>query len=301
MDEQQNIPRFDTDAEYRADPGYNWSRMKAGLTDGLYEGTHTSLAHLRHVLTRTVQRKDTPAFAFGRLVHTVILEPDLVADTYLVTQETDKRRKPYKEDKARAEEMGLEIVTQSDMDKAQAMASSVGRNLAWALQSKGATVEVGMAVHDPLHNLRLKGKYDMLTRDGIMVDLKTTDSLRRRDLERAIATYGYHIQQALYWRILRMAYPEYREFPTRMAWMFVCKSAPHECVWVSASESMVEAAVHLCDELLANVGHALASEAWPPLHPTGEMMVDLPRWAMPDLSTQIDPLPPTLLEVSKSL
>jgi len=294
------IRRFKTDAEYRADPGYNWSRLKAGMPDSLYEGAHTSMAHLRTVLERTEPRADKPAFAFGRLVHTMVLEPELIRSTYLVTEETDKRRKAYKADKARAEDEGLEIVTRADYDRAHNISAAVHNNPEWRERSGGATVEVGMAVDDPLYNMRLKGKYDMLTQDGVMVDLKTTSSLRRRDIERTIAQYHYHVQMALYWRILRMAWSEYNEFPTRMAWLFVCTSAPHETVWVDASESMVEAATIACDQLLSDVSNARALNSWATLHPTGRMVAELPPWAMP-ATTSISPLPPTLLDVSKSL
>ena len=288
------VRRFNTDAAYRSDPGFNWSRLKAGIEGGMYEGSHTSMAHLRKVLFEPRPRVDKPAFAFGRLVHLLALEPHLADTTYLVSEETDRRRKAYKEDKVKAEEQGLEF------DRAYEVATAVHSNPLFAAQFPGSTVEIGMAVQDPLHGLRLKGKYDMLTGDGVMVDVKTTDSLRRRDIERTIAQYNYHVQMALYWRILRLAWPEYAEFPTAMAWLFVCKSAPHETVWVHASEGMVDAAVHLCDDLLARVAHAASTDSWPALHPNGQMVAELPSWAMPDTST-ISPLPPTLLDVSKSL
>ena len=294
-----DVVRFSDDASYRADPGYNFSTIKAAIP-GKYG---TSLADLRADLDNPTPFKRTPAMELGTLVHSLVLEPDTVSDQYLVTAETDRRRKAYKEAKAVADAEGLTLVTEADMAKARAMATAVELNEEWAMLKQKAgeelETECGMAVNDPLlGGLRYKGKFDALFGGELMVDVKTTtESLDLDNLSALIVNRNMHVQQALYWRILRQVRPELSYHLPKMAWLFVRSTGAFDTVLVYASDDIMEHAELLLNELLEDIARAEQENYWPPAHPGSVAVATLPRWVKlpdvtyPDSDATVSPLP----------
>ena len=278
MNTLPNIDRFETDKAYRADPGYNFSTIKMAL-GGSYGG---SLADLRVELDSGTPFKQTAAMELGTLVHALVLEPETVPATYLVSEATDKRTKAYKEAAAVAAAEGLTLVSASVMAQAEAMAAAVRANPEWHTLNTHSTkhidVECGMAVNDP-SGIRLKGKYDALFGQELMVDLKTTaDSLDIDNLAKLIVNRNYHVQQALYWHILRQLRPELEYNLPKMAWMFVRTVGAHDTVLVYADDDIMEHAQLTLDGLLRDLAHADQTNFWRPAHPDGCAVATLPRW-----------------------
>ena len=273
----QVVREFDTDFEYRADPGFNFSRIKAAI-DG-------SMSDLRHELDNPTTFKASPAMQLGTLVHEMVLEPASAwHDKYAWTEESDRRRKAYKEDKAAADLAGKVLLHIGMKHKADAIAEACFRNtfFAAALRDRNVTTEVGMAI-TPMPSLmpgyRIKGKYDLLADDTIMVDLKTTtESLDIDNLSRLIVKRNYHVQQALYWHILRLVRPELAEHKTTIAWMFARTEGAHDTVYVVADDDMVDHAEATLHILLDKLQYAVTHDQWKPAHPGGIATARLPRW-----------------------
>lgn len=271
------VREFATDAEYRADPGFNFSRIKSAI-DG-------SMSDLRFELDNPTPFKVTPAMQLGTLVHEMVLEPASAwHDKYAWTLETDRRRKAYKEDKAEAEAAGRILLPIALKEKALAIAESCFSNtfLSDALNHADTTTEVGMAI-TPMPSLlpgyRLKGKYDLLADDTVMLDLKTTtESLDIDNLSRLIVKRNYHVQQALYWHILRLVRPELAEHRTTMAWLFARTEGAHDTVYVVADEDIVDHAEATLHTLLDKLRYAVQHGDWKPAHPGGLATARLPRW-----------------------
>lgn len=268
------VERFDDDPSYRADPGYNFSKIKAAIGG--------SMSDLRHELDNPEPFKTTPAMQLGTLVHHMVLEPlsDWM-DQYAVTYATDRRTKLYKLAKQQADDAGKTLIQNDVKEQASAMARACFENKAFnALMAGPKDVEVGMAYNDEDLGIRLKGKFDLLADDSLMVDLKTTtESLEVDKLSRLIINRHYHVQQALYWRILRAVRPELREHPSHMGWMFVRSVGAHDTVLVWADAQIVEHAEATLDELLDRLGYAHRLDTWLPQHPLGSTTVGLPSWA----------------------
>ena len=287
------VVEFGTDEAYRSDPGYNWSTIKT-LVAGLRGST--SAATLRHRLD-VEKPAATPAMVFGSLVHTVVLEPDKADDIYYV-MDGSKRTKAWKEAAKEAAEEGRELVHVDDMSVAVAMRDAVNSNPAWRamMEEWQPRFEVGMACNDSEYNLRLRGKYDVLVNDELMVDLKTTSStLDYGQLQRDVLNFGYHAQLALYWRILRQVRPELTHYPSQMAWLFVSKSAPHETVLLHADDEVIEHAEAIVDELLTALAYADRHNHWPPRYPSGSAVMSLPHWARKSLESSADDTSPAAL------
>ena len=289
MTTEPTVVRFPDDPTYRADPGYNFSKIKQAI-DG-------SMADLRHDIENALPFKTTPAMQLGTLVHHMVLEPlsDWM-DEYAVTYATDRRTKLYKLAKQQADEAGKTLIPASVKEHAAAMSQSVFANPFFkALMQGDNTAEVGMAYDDVALGLRLKGKYDLLVNDSAMVDLKTTsERLNVDQLSKLIVSRHYHVQQALYWRILRAVRPELCEHPTHMGWMFVRSVGAHDTVLVWADEEIVAHAESELDHLLVRLSRAHTSGDWPGLHPKGVVTASLPRWAKirePAVPTNLTALP----------
>ncbi|MCP4732540.1 MAG: hypothetical protein GY872_20955 [Roseibacillus sp.] len=285
------VREFATDAEYRADPGFNYSKIKAGI-DG-------SMSDLRHLLDNPTQFKVTPAMQLGTLVHEMVLEPaDVWMSKYAWTEETDRRRKAYKDDRAQADAEGLILLPVTMAVRAKSIAEACFKNPHMRAALAGPhTTEVGMAI-TPMPSLlpgyRIKGKYDLLVDDTDMVDLKTTtESLDIDNLSRLIVKRNLHVQQALYWRILRLVRPELAEHKTSMAWLFARTEGALDTVYVGADDDMVAHAEYLVDRLLTRLQYSIRHDDWQPAHTTGFAIASLPQWVrvVDSAPAPVSPLP----------
>ena len=90
-----NTDNHMTDAEYHAHPALNYSRIKH---------LRESPLHFRHACDNP--KPSSTSMSWGSLVHLLVFEPFMFEQRYEVTTETDKRRKAYKDAKAKAEESG---------------------------------------------------------------------------------------------------------------------------------------------------------------------------------------------------
>ena len=288
------VREFGTDADYRADPGFNFSAIKTAIGG--------SMSDLRHTLDNPTPWKTTPAMQLGTLVHELVLEPASAwLDKYAWTQETDRRRKAYKEDKAEAEAQGRILLPIDMKHRAEAIAEACFKNTFFsaALRDRNVTTEVGMAI-TPMPTLlpgyRIKGKYDLLADDTIMVDLKTTtESLDIDNLSRLIVKRNLHVQQAMYWHILRLVRPELAEHKTTIAWLFARTEGALDTVYVVADEELIAHAEATLHDLLERLQDAVQHDTWAPAHPGGLATATLPRWiARPEPTRNVTPLPPNV-------
>jgi hypothetical protein len=272
---------FDDEDSYRSFRAMNWSRLKL-MRD-------VSARTLRHELLNGPSFKGNAATRFGSLCHTVALEPHEVLTRYRLAVETNKRTKAYRQEVAEAEADGAELVTNDDMVKSQRMALAYHAGIE-ALSGvygwmKRTATELGIAANVQAggNPVAMKGKLDDLYEhdEGLLVvDYKTTSSpLASRSLQTIIGQRGYHLQGALYRKLLRALWPNHADTPIDLAWVFVHTDAPHEVVSVIASDEMSAAADHDLDALLARYHHCLTHDVWPGLPPVATL--DLLPWHAP--------------------
>lgn len=176
---------------------------------------------------------DSPALAFGTLVHAVILEPDTltdvaVLDPHEVAGNNPKTGKPYdaptmtnkwKEAVAEAQEAGRQIVSAEDWAAAHAMRDAALAHpvAAQLLDQTGARPEVSVFARDE-QGLGHKARFDLLA--PVAVDVKTTTSLpSAEELAKAATRYGYDLQNAHYAEVARLAGIDLEAF----AFLFITK------------------------------------------------------------------------------
>jgi exodeoxyribonuclease VIII len=224
-----------------------------------------SPAHYKY--WQTAPSEPTPAQRLGTLVHTMVLEPDSFLDRYTIAPVVDRRTKAGKEqyDEWVATLNGREPVTLDQYDTAQHVARSVRSQPMWAsLLIVAEDVEV-TAVGD-IDGHRCKGRADIVA-GRTLVDLKTAANASPQAFARSMATYGYHIQAALYCDLFGA---------DRFILVAVETAAPYACGIYTVDDASLEQGRIEYQRALAGIRECRATDNWPSY---GAQEIALPGWA----------------------
>ncbi len=146
-------------------------------------------------------RKKTPSLRWGSLVHTIILEPQLVGDEWAVMPEGLDKGKGAK---AREEEfemasLGKEIVSHDEYVQLCNIAKAVQEDTEAASLLAGAGVnESSYFWTDEATGIPMRCRPDRYREDGLLVDIKTTASVEHYAFRRSVWDFGYDRQSAIY-------------------------------------------------------------------------------------------------------
>lgn len=170
---------------------------------------HLSASGAKVLLGKRPPSDDSDAIQFGRLVHTVILEPEkldryAVLDAEIVGVKADgskadnpRNTKAWKDAVFKAERDGLTVVDARTLAKAQAIAQAVqnhpeaGRLLAAATEH-----EVSMFADHPT-GAPVRGRLDLLGPDFV-ADIKTCRDGNPEDFGKVMNSLMYHVSAANY-------------------------------------------------------------------------------------------------------
>ncbi len=149
---------------YRADPALSTSDLK--LIENPYE--------FHQKIKGNAPAIDSPAMRFGRLVHSLILEPDEFKNIYSVCPEDRENRRLVKNRDwwKEQEQAGKEIVKQVDVDDAKAMSRQFWR-LPIVRDLKEYKTELSVFAKNYRGICDVKCRIDMKS-GPIVIDLKTT-------------------------------------------------------------------------------------------------------------------------------
>jgi len=262
---------------YRGLKHMNQSVLKNGLR---------SMQHLRAGVNGELPYKETPALAFGTLVHTVVLEPDLANEQYAIAPQVDRRTKGGRqewEDFVQVNE-GKTPVTVDDWNKAWAMREQVMAHpsAAHILKRKNAKVEHAAIWADQETGISCKAKIDFFApgvgkQKPIIADLKTTMDAGPRSFAKSIASFNYHMQQAFYTD--GVAQCENRH--CRFVFIAVEKEPPYAVGVYELDEQAVEVGRKTYRNLLSQWKSCLESGTFTG-YGDGVETLDLPEWAKSD-------------------
>lgn len=229
-----------------------------------------SPAHLRAYLDGA--KKDTPALLLGRLVHTAVLEPDLI-DSEFVTTPTDinRRTKDGKAEYAawQAENDSKTIVTADQFQLAIAIRDSVLKNRAAKTLLQSGNPEQTVVWENTETGEKCKARADWL-RENVIVDVKTTIDARPDPFARAIANYRYDVQTSHYEEGFDM---------NRFVFIAVEKEPPY-AVAVYAADDLIRARGKKArDKNLRTYAECKATASWPGYEEVIHT-IHLPRWAV---------------------
>ena len=251
-------------------PADQYHSDRSAVSKSWLDRIDRSPAHLRAYLDG--HSEDTPALLLGRLVHTAVLEPDLLSDQF-VTKPTDINRRTnagkaeYAEwEKANAEKS---IITDDQMTLATAMRDSVRQNkAARALLTTGDAEQTVVWRNDDTGEL-CKARADWL-RENVIVDVKTTEDARPDAFSRSIANYRYDVQTSHYEEGFDL-----RQF----VFIAVEKKPPYAVAVYAADDLIRHRGKQARDRNLRTYAECKASNTWPGYEEIIRT-IHLPRWAV---------------------
>ncbi len=243
---------------------------------------HRSPAH--YMADKLGVKKDTDALIFGGMFHTLALEPELFDVEYGVLPEgIDKRTTIGKQAFAnwQIENNGKSAIKKEDFDKAQGMAASLRAHTRANSALNGGHAERSVFFHleCSAHGPTLcKSRFDYVTPNGLIVDLKTTTDARPDAFSRDCWKYGYHRKAAFYMSAYKA---EFKEKAKGFLFVAIEKDAPYAVSVFLADEGMIDQGEREYMIDLNTYAECIQSNIWPS-YPDEVMAIQLPRWAQDD-------------------
>ena len=229
-----------------------------------------------HLDPQRPQRTPTAAMLAGTIAHTAILEPDNLAREYVVKPaDIDYRTK---DGRAWRDAQTATIITAEDLLVAEQQRAAVMRVPALRTLLESGDSEASVFWRDQATGLRCRARPDKLhwhnSRSVSVLDIKSINDLTLDSVQRAIATYGYHRQEAHYTAGMRAAGFDVQEF----VFGFVSSSYPYLAAAYVLDDETKQQGADEVGELLALFAECKRSGKWPAFG-DGYQLAGLPGWA----------------------
>lgn len=260
----------------------DYARIDAVNISTLKDLSRLSPLHYRHRL-RT-PREDSPALAFGRLVHCAVLEPDALLDRYVVEPDFgDLRTKAARADRDawREEHATAETISADWGEKAQRISDAVRMDPVAAPYLNGGLPEVTLTWQDAETDVACKGRVDWLSfadrtdRPDCIVGLKTTRAILQRKFASSAVDYGYPLQWAFYSDGYEAAHGVF--LPT--VEIVVESELPHDVIVYTIPEEVIDYGRDCYRDALQRLVSCRRTDIWPGVSDGKPMQFVLPRWA----------------------
>lgn len=251
--------------------------------------TTLSASGAKVLLGKRPPAPDGEALRFGTLVHIALLEPHRLEHEYAalnpsevgLNKDGSKSANPlnttaWKTAVAEAEESGKTVISQADLDRAQAMAAAVLEHATARQIIEMATDHELSAYADHPTGARVRGRFDLA--GPIMADLKTGRDADPHRFGRTAHDFGYHISAANYLDIAQACGLD----PQGFAWINVEKEPTPGGIHRVSVTHLPEHAIDLGRRLMAEGCErwlALGKQIDLPSYGDGFTTVDLPPWA----------------------
>jgi exodeoxyribonuclease VIII len=263
-----------------ADPAYRAiSRPSVSL---LKKGAK-SPAHLKAGMDGLGPQFSKEASDVGRLCHTAVLEPHLLASEFAISPKFDRRTKQGKAEAAAFDE-GVgdrTVVTEDQFQLALAIRDSVlAHPLAASILEVGAAELSAFwdAVSEDGESIPAKGRLDWVVEDfegggPLIFDLKTCQDASAEDFPKSAGRFGYHLQAAFYSDGYRSITGE----RPRFIFGAVEKSAPFGVQLFEFDLAAIAKGRAAYQRALSAYSHGLRTGEWPN-YPTDVVQMSLPPW-----------------------
>lgn len=250
--------------EYAAIPAVNWSTLKE---------MSKSPAHYRHRAEHP--RLDSSRLAFGRAVHTAVLEPDRFPLEYVVFDGARRAGKAW--DEFEAANSDRTILKAAEYATCLAVRDAVHAHPA-ASRMLGGPSEITLQWMDPDTGLACKARLDKAY-GGCVVDLKSTSTVDAHDFERTSANLIYHGQLAFYMRgLAACGLSEPQCLPRIIA---VEVEPPYDVAVFRLTADALRIGDGLVGEYLFRLSECQSRDEWPGRY-DAEQDLTLPPWLMDD-------------------
>ena len=228
----------------------------------------------RYILGKPQAESD--AFRVGSAVHCMVLEPHLFSDRFAMAPRVDKRTKQGKADWEAFQTSvdGRELLTEDEHAEIVSTARAFGKHagLTTLLGSAGRIIEE--AIRFDLFGERFKAKPDCVIPSAkVIIDIKTTVSVKPRKFAWSAIGYGYHRQAAIYMHACELIYQE----PFRFLFACVEKKYPFEVAVFELDGRSVSYGMDQVEKLVDEYLQRVEQNDWLPKHSSGIVPLHLPK------------------------
>jgi hypothetical protein len=228
----------------------------------------------RYILGKPQAESD--AFRIGSAVHCLVLEPHLFSDRFAMAPKVDRRTKQGKADWAAFQESvgGRELLTEDEHAEIVSTAQAFGKHagLTTLLGSCGRIIE--KPIEFELFGEKFKAKPDCVIPSWkVIIDIKTTASVKPRKFAWSAIDYGYHRQAAIYMHACEEKYKE----PFRFLFACVEKKYPYEVAVFELDERSVSDGVDQVEKLVEEYKRRIEQKDWLPNYSKGIVPLHLPK------------------------
>lgn len=255
-------------ADYHADNGVSSTQLKDVATK--------TPAHA--LARRNGEQKDTPALVFGDALHVAVLEPDRYPTSHMRGPDGDGRSKQAKEARAAlaADHPDATILPPAVFDAVEQIAAKVREHPRFESLLTGGQAETSGYWTDEETGLACRIRPDyMHPASPLLVDLKTTLDASPKGFQRALTTYGYHIQAAFYLD----GFEAIEACPCRdFVFVAVEKTPPYAVAIYRLDDAAVEYGRRQYRRALRTIADCIESGTWPAYSDDVEP-ITLPEWA----------------------
>ena len=268
-----------SNADYHARPEFSSSQLK----DMLRSPAHFYANHLDP--QRGEKSAPTKEMQLGTLVHTMLLEPHLVATEYAVGEKFDRRTKQGKADAEAFEQVnfGKIIIDKDDYDTASNMSNHIARHPFFAdlMANNYCQIESSIFFTDEATGVNVRVRPDLHIApcakypNGLILDVKTTDDARPLAFSRTCGNFRYDLSVAMY-RLGMQAYYRTEGLPD-FYFAVVERNAPYGCQVFKASDDMLMIGETAYRTALAQLAECLAINEWD-CYPTDVTDIYLPKY-----------------------
>ncbi|WP_321792796.1 PD-(D/E)XK nuclease-like domain-containing protein [Caballeronia sp. J97] len=226
---------------------------------------------------RTAARAQTPAMAFGTIVHALVLEPHR-APPVAITPACERRSSIDKAIWAdfEANLNGRVPMKQDEYDRALRVRDAVWTSAGARVLLKDVVSEVSIFWRDTQFDIPCKARLDALRPDHGVIDRKTTADATPDAFARSVANFSYHAQAAHYWRAVEHAL---HASPPFFAWIAIETEPPFGSRCYVIEVDALRLGGELADRATARYAAALRNDRWPGYIEAIEPL-RLPKWAL---------------------
>lgn len=252
-----------TEAEYRAHPALNWSRLRRIRQSP------------QHFAAGDVAVEDTPALRLGRAAHVATLEPEAYAARYTTWDGGRRAGKAWESFAEGAAAAGVEVLTADEAAQVAALATAVRTHTGAASLLREGRAEVPLFWEVDGRPCKARLDYVAEAMGGtVVVDLKTAADASPGGFGRACAQSGYLGQAAWYCDAVEALTGEAPSF----AFVVVEKTPPFAVGVYAVDEVQLDVGRRLYRRLLRRVRECEERNEWPG-YSSGVGLLEIPAWA----------------------
>lgn len=259
-----------SDFTYRREEGVNQSSLKKILE---------SPAHYQAALKQKMIA--TPAMEMGTALHCLTLDGEKAFEGQYI-KKPDGIKLNTKEGKAWKEGVGRKkVLTAGGKDdpwgSVHGMDASLKRLAYFSPNQKDYIKHNEVSIYWEWEGVPCKARLDRVDIDyGVVLDLKTTDSVEPEIFQKKVVGLGYDFQAAFYAKAAEVAFGK----PFRFIFVAVERKAPYTVDLFEVDDEMMEEATRKCEVALRTYAECDEHDIWPGRTPMVRKL-SYPSWYQP--------------------